>query len=235
MKKIGKKTSLLVVLGLMESAGASTRVSNAIAIAQKPGVQTAAADGMKLLQVLQGGGDSSSGGSSGGGGGDQSSSSAPSMPAAPVGDFFAGGLVPLKQDANTMIMQDFKKQTEEMRQKAFTDGYNKGFSKRFSDGAKGAKSVPAAHPVAPANPADQAILAKMGIPVTDDLKREAEEMRQKAFVGGYSKGFAEGQKAAASQKVSKNIKKAVTKGAKSKKGATLVKKSVIKLATAPTA
>jgi len=68
--------------------------------------------------------------------------------------------------------------------------------------------------------------------IDDDLKKQVEEKGRQAFFDGYNKGFAEGQKAAASAKASKNPKKPM-KGEQGKKGATPVKKSVIKLATAP--
>ena len=151
----------------------------------------------------------------------------------PVAEPFFPPVASGKPDSENVkkIEDDLRKKAEEMGRQAFSDGYNKGFSQGF-DGAKGGKSVPVAHPVAPANPADQAILAKMGPLVTDDLKKQVEEKRQKAFFDGCNKGFAEGQKAAASAKASKNPKKPM-KGEKGKKGETPVKKSVIKLATAP--
>ncbi len=183
MKKISKKISLLLLLGLMMPAGAS-RTSVAAAVVAKQSVQTAAQSGD--IQTPP--------------------ATTAATPAAPAADPAA----PQSQAAAPVNPpnQDFKKQTEEMRKKAFTDGHSKGFSLA----RKGGKSVSAAHPVAPANPADQAILAKMGPLVTDDLKREAEENRQKAFSDGYEKGFAEGQKAAASAQASKNPKKPTAKG-----------------------
>jgi hypothetical protein len=155
----------------------------------------------------------------------------PMLPA-PGGNFFSSPVASGKPDVNSgnvkKIEDDLRKKAEEMGRQAFSDGYSKGFSQGF-DGAKGGKSVPVAHPVAPANPADQAILAKMGPLVTDDLKKQVEEKRQKAFADGYSKGFAEGQKAAASQKLAKST----SKGQQQKEGETSAKKSVIKLPTAP--
>jgi hypothetical protein len=67
--------------------------------------------------------------------------------------------------------------------------------------------------------------------VTDDLKKQVEEKRQKAFFDGYNKGFAEGQKAAASAKASKKP----MKGEQGKKGATPAKKPMINPPTAPAA
>lgn len=152
----------------------------------------------------------------------------------PVTDPFfppvASGKLDVNSDNVKKIEDDLRKKAEEMGRQAFSDGYNKGFSQGF-DGAKGVKSVPVAHPVAPANPADQAILAKMGPLVTDDLKKQVEEKRQKAFFDGYNKGFAEGQKAAASAKASKKP----MKGEQGKKGATPAKKPMVKPSTAPAA
>ncbi len=225
----------MVLLGLTVSVGADSVAAKIFQISKAKPAKTAT--GLAVAsKVISSGGNGNSSGDSGNTPPQSTPVASPApMPPAPGGGFFSSPVASGKPDVNSdnvkKIEDDLRKKAEEMGRQAFSDGYNKGFSQGF-DGAKGGKSVPVAHPVAPANPADQAILAKMGPLVTDDLKKQVEEKRQKAFFDGYNKGFAEGQKAAASAKASKNPKKPM-KGEKGKKGETPVKKSVIKLATAP--
>ncbi len=222
-----KKAWLL--LGLTASVSADSVAAKILQFAAAKPAKTATGLAVASKVISSGSNDNNSGGS--GNTPPQSMSAASPVPMPPAaGGFFSGSVVSGKPDVNpsnvNKIEDDLRKKAEEMGRQAFSDGYNKGFSQGF-DGAKRGKSAPVVHPVAPANPADQAILAKMGPLVTDDLKKQVEEKRQKAFADGYSKGFAEGQKAAESQKLAKST----SKDQQQKEGETPAKKSV----TAPAA